>query len=221
MNELTFFLHIIALMSFVLITLRMGKEALTAALVVQIILANLFVTKQMVLFGFNITCSEVYTIGGIFTMNLLQSYYGKKTAHRALLILFFLLFFVLVMGQFHLRYLPSQYDVMHRPFTMILGSTPRIIMTSFCCTLATQKLDIELFGLFKKKLPFFLAFGCGSMISQFLDTVGFSFIALYGVVHSMRDIIFMSYIVKLVVILSVIPFTFLVKKFIRHDPLQV
>lgn len=221
MNELTFFLHIIALMSFVLITLRLGKEALTAALVVQIILANLFVTKQMVLFGLNITCSEVYTIGGIFTMNLLQSYYGKKAANRGLLIIFFLLFFVLVMGQFHLHYVPSEYDGMHEAFSMILGYTPRIIVTSFACTLVMQKLDIELFEQFRKKVPFFLAFFFTSMITQFLDTVGFSYLALYGIVHSMRDIIFMSYTIKLIVIFTVIPFTFLVKRIIRHEPIQV
>lgn len=220
MNELTFFLHIGALISFVLMTLRIGKEALTAALVVQVILANLFVTKQMILFGFNITCSEVYTIGSIFTMNLLQSYFGKKAANRGLFIVFLLLFFVLIMGQFHLRYLPSQYDVMHEAFSMILGYTPRIMVTSFVCTLVIQKLDMELFGLFRKKLPFFVAFLFASMISQLLDTIGFSFLALYGVVHSMRDMIVMSYLVKLIVISSVIPFTFLVKRFI-HDPVQV
>lgn len=221
MNELIFFLHIIALMSFALITLRLGKEALTAALVVQIILANLFVTKQMVLFGLNITCSEVYTIGGIFTMNLLQSYYGKKAANRGLLIIFFLLLFVLVMGQFHLHYIPSKYDEMHQAFSMILGYTPRIMITSFAHTIVMQKLDIELFGQFRKKVPFFLAFLFASTISQFLDTVGFSYLALYGIVHSMRDIIFMSYTIKLIVISTVIPFTFLVKRIIRYEPVQV
>ena len=100
MNEFTFFLHVVALMSFVLISLRIGKEALTAALVVQIILGNLFVTKQMTLFGLEITCSEMYTVGGIFSMNLLQTYFGRKAANKALVIIFFLLFFVVVIGHF-------------------------------------------------------------------------------------------------------------------------
>lgn len=221
MNEFTFFLHVVALMSFVLISLRIGKEALTAALVVQIILGNLFVTKQMTLFGLEITCSEMYTVGGIFSMNLLQTYFGRKAANKALVIIFFLLFFVVVMGQFHLCYIPSKYDTMHHAFAAILGYTPRIMISSFFCALATQKLDMELFGFLRRKLPFFLSFGLASIVTQFFDTVAFSYAALYGVVHSMRDIIFMSYFVKLAVIFSVIPFTFLVKRFIRHDPIQV
>lgn len=217
MNELIFFLHIAVLMSFVLITLRLGKEALSAALVIQIILGNLFVTKQMSLFGLEITCSEVYTVGAIFSMNLLQTYFGKKGANQVLVMIFFLLLFVVIMGQFQLYYIPSQYDVMHPPFSAILGSTPRIMITSFFCTLATQKLDIELFGFLRKKLPFFLSFAFASMITQFLDTLSFSYIALYGIVHSMRDIIFMSYIVKLVVIFSAVPFTFIQNRFLSHD----
>lgn len=224
MNELIFFAHIAVLISFILITVRIGKEALTAALVIQIILGNLFVTKQMHLFGLDVTCSEVYTIGAIFSLNLLQNYFGKKAANKALLIIFFLLFFVIVMSQFHLGYIPSKYDRMHNAFTAILDYTPRIMMTSFFCALVMQKLDMELFGWIKRrftKLPFFIPFACASLVTQFLDTVLFSFIALYGVVHSMKDIILMSYLVKVTVIFSIAPFTILVKRLIRHEPIQV
>lgn len=224
MNELIFFAHIAILITFILMTLRIGKEGLTAALVIQIILGNLFVTKQIHLFGLDVTCSEVYTIGAIFSLNLLQTYFGKKAGNKALFMVFFLLFFVILMSQFHLGYIPSKYDRMQSAFAAILGHTPRIMMTSFFCALATQKLDMELFAWIKRKftkLPFFIPFACASLITQFLDTFLFSFIALYGIVHSIKDIILMSYLVKVAVIFSIAPFTLLVKRLIRHESIQI
>lgn len=224
MNELTFFIHVAAMISFIILALRIGKEGLISAIVVQVILGNLFVTKQMSLFGLDVTCSEVYTVGALFSLNLLQTYFGKKVANKTLGIVFLLLFFVIIMSQFQLRYLPSKYDSMHGAFSTILGHTPRIMISSFFCALAMQKLDLEVFGFLKKrftKLPFFIPFACASLITQFLDTVLFSLIALYGIVHSMKDIILMSYLVKVAVIFSIAPFTLLVKRLIRHDPVQV
>ncbi len=224
MNELTFFIHIAALVSFILLALRIGKEALIAALAIQVILGNLFVTKQMTLFGLDITCSEVYTVGAIFTLNLMQTYFGKKTATKGLGIVFLLLFFVIIMSQFQLRYLPSKYDSMHPAFAAILEYAPRIMITSFFCALSMQKLDMELFGFLKKrltKLPFFIPFVCASLVTQLLDTILFSYIALYGIVHSMKDIIVMSYLVKVTIIFCMAPFTLIVKRLIRHDPIQV
>ncbi|WP_316359834.1 hypothetical protein [Candidatus Neptunichlamydia sp. REUL1] len=78
MSEITFLFHIAALASFILIALRIGKHALIATLAIQIVLANLFAMKQMTCFGLNVTCSEVYTVGSIFSMSLIQVYFGKR-----------------------------------------------------------------------------------------------------------------------------------------------
>lgn len=222
MNELTFIIHIIALVGFVFIARRFGKEALAACLAVQVILANLFVMKQTTLFGLNVTCSDVYTVGSIFAMNLIQLHFGKKMANKALNITFFLLFLVMVMSQFHLRYLPSKDDTMSPAFTAILGSAPRIMITSFVSAFLAQKLDIKLFGFIKNRFPktsFFLPFALASLITQFFDTVLFSYGALYGTIHNMRDIIVMSYTVKVLVIFGIAPFTLFVKKQVQHDPI--
>lgn len=224
MNELTFIIHVGAVISFILLALRFGKEALIATLAVQIILANLFVMKQMNCFGLDVTCSEVYTVGSIFSMNLIQVYFGKKVANRALGIIFFLLFFVIIMSQFQLRYIPSKYDSLHQAFAGILGYTPRIMIVSFVSAFITQKIDMELFGWVRKRLPkvpFFLPFAIASLFTQFLDTLFFSFGALYGIIHSMQDIIIMSYTIKVIIIFTIAPFTLLVKKLIRHEPIQI
>lgn len=224
MNEIIFLFHIVALVSFILIALRIGKKTLMATLAIQIVLANLFVMKQMTCFRLNVTCSEVYTVGSIFSMNLVQVYFGKKFANQTLGVVFFLLFLVIIMSQFQIRYIPSEYDTMHSAFAEILGYTPRIMFTSFVSAFITQKIDMTLFGWIKKrfpKIPFFIPFALASLVTQFLDTVFFSFVALYGIVHCMKDIIVMSYIIKIITIFTIAPFTLIVKKLIRHDPVQV
>ena len=210
MNELYFFLHILILVSLVLVALRLGKETLLTCFALQAILGNLFVTKQMECFGLTITCSDVYTIGALFSLNLLQEYFGKKLAKKAIWIVFFTLFFFIVMSQIHLKYVPSSFDTTQSAFTAILASTPRIMIASFFVAFLTQKLDVELYGFFKKRLPekaLLFRFGGAALFTQLLDTILFSFLGLYGLVHSMTDIIVMSYLIKVVVIFCIAPFT--------------
>ena len=72
MNEILFFSHLFIVTLFVLIFLKLGKEAVIASVAIQAILANLFVIKQISWFGFEITCSDVFSIGSIFSLNLLR-----------------------------------------------------------------------------------------------------------------------------------------------------
>ncbi len=113
------------------------------------------------------------------------------------------------MSQFQIRYISSKYDAMHSAFASILGYVPRIMFTSFVSALITQKNDMEFFRWIKKRLPktpFFIPFALASLVTQFLDTVFFSFVALYGIVHSIKDIILISCIIKVVIIFTIAPF---------------
>lgn len=222
MNEALFILHVCVLVSFILLSCKLGKESLIACFVLQIILANLFVTKQMRCFGLDVTCTDVYTVGALFSLNLLQEYFGKKCADQSIWVMFFLLLFFIVMSQIHLSYYPSQYDSIDPAFRAILHNTPRIMATSLFITFLTQKLDMELFALLKKKFlrtGLLWRFGGTALFTQFVDTFLFSMIALYGLVHSIGDIILMSYLIKVLVILCLSPFTILAKWVIRHDPI--
>ncbi|CCB88568.1 MAG: queuosine precursor transporter [Simkania sp.] len=223
MNELLFFSHIFVLIGAILVALRLGKSALIALLGLQVVIGNLFVTKQIVCFGFHITCTDVFTIGALFTLNLLQEYYGKHVAKRAIWIAFFLLFCFIVLSQLHLLYVPSPYDTMQQVFEKLLAEAPRIMIASFVVGLLCQRLDVWIYGLLKTKFrsqTLILRFGGASLISQLIDTVLFSFLALYGLVHSMTHIIFVSYLVKVSLIFCMAPFTTFSKRFVR-DPIHI
>lgn len=223
MNELLFFSHILVLIAAVIVALRLGKSALIALLGLQVVMGNLFVTKQMVCFGFHVTCTDVFTIGALFTLNLLQEYYGKQVAKRAIWIAFFLLFCFIVLSQLHLLYTPSPYDTMQHVFQKLLAATPRIMIASFAVGMLCQRLDVWIYGYLKNKFPsqsLVLRFGGASLISQLFDTVLFSFLALYGLVHSMTHIIVVSYLVKVTIIFCIAPFTTFSKRFVR-DPVHI
>lgn len=213
MNEILFFSHLFIVMLFVLTSLKMGKEAIIASISLQAILANLFVIKQITWFGWEITCSDVFAIGSIFSLNLLREYFGLELAKKAIWISFFSMVFFTTMSQMHLLYQPSLFDTTHTAFSKILTSTPRLLLASLVTFIVVQWLDIRLFSFFQTRfaIPFWMRNGLCVTITQLLDTVLFSVLGLLSLVVCLTDIIVISYFVKIVIIALLSPLTACVK----------
>lgn len=217
MNEILFLFHILAVVAFTLAALRQGLGALIALIALEGVLANLFVVKQISLFGFSVTCSDVFAIGAILSLNLLQEYFGKEEAKRAVRVsLLTLLFFALV-SQIHLLYLPTPLDTAHGAFQTILSQAPRIISASIATFYLVQQIDVRLFGLLKGKFPVRIAISL--LCSQLLDTVLFSFLGLYGLVESLFDIILVSFLIKCLIIAASSPFVIFSKRVVKNVPI--
>ena len=199
-------------MAFLFMAIRLGKGALYTAFSIQLITANLFVTKEVSLFGLSVTPTDVFTIGSLFTLTAVIEHYGKAAARRAIWIGFFFLLFFGVMSEVHLLYLPSHFDTKHDAFKAILGVTPRIVVVSFIAALLSDRCDIGLYAFLKKKLALPLAFVIAALISQFLDTAIFTYGGLRGEMHNLSNIFFFSYFVKCASIALIAPFTFLITK---------
>jgi len=214
-NELIFGGHILAVIIAILIALRLGKEALTALFCLLIISANLFVIKQIEFLGMTITCTEAMTIGCILSLNLIQEYWGKAQAKKAIYCSFFLLVCFGVLAQFQMLYLPSPHDTHHGAYSSVLHHSPRLLLASLFTTLIVQRFDMSFYSLLKRKMrtQSLLMRNIASLaISQLLDTALFSVLGLAGIVHSIVPIMIVSYLVKMVVILSMTPFTLISKK---------
>jgi queuosine precursor transporter len=220
MNEIFFALHIIIVSILVLGALKLGKQALTLAFCFQALIANLLIFKQMSFFGFVITCTDAYIIGCYFSLGLIQHYYGEKAANKAVSLCLYLLISFLIVSMMHLLYQPSEYDTYHDLYKKLLKTTPRIILTSLLVGFTSQKFNIYLQNFLGKKfltLPRSLKIAIPIVCSQLLDTVAFSLLALYGLVHSLSSIILMSYLIKLLTILCMTPFIALSKQFIPAE----
>lgn len=206
-NEILFLIHILTILVLTLIATKFKKEGLFALVSIFAILANLFVIKQINLFGFCVTCSDVFIIGASLSLNLIQDLYDKKTALRAIYFSLFSLILYVILTQIHILYMPAVCDYSQTSFMTILGIMPRIIAASIFCYFISQNIDTYLYGYLKKieRLNFIVRNYISLSISQFIDTVLFSMLGLWGSVENIGQIIIFSYIVKMACALIIIP----------------
>ncbi len=220
MNEALFFLHILIVLGFGFAALRLGPAVLTAWIVLQAIMANLFVIKQVCFLGFHVTCGDVFAIGSIFGINLLREYYPKEKAKQALWACFFAMLFFVVMAKVHLLYRPSSFDTTHSAFETILSASPRLLLASLAVFFVTQQIDLRLFTYLKRRFsssPLTLRNGISVVMAQFLDTTLFSFLGLWGIVSHLFDIILVSFLIKLVVIALMSPLIHFSRRFLPKE----
>jgi uncharacterized integral membrane protein (TIGR00697 family) len=215
MNFLILIVHIIITGSLTLFFLRLGKEAACAFVAMLALVANLFVSKQITLFGLNITCSDALAVGYLLGSNLIQEFFGLECAKKTIWISFSLSVAFVIFSCLHLLYQPNIFDQSHTHFIAILKPLPRLTVASFFAFLVTQSIDLSLFSYLKKKMSgrfiTFRVLFCTS-IAHLLDTVLFSFAGLYGVVASVTAVILVSFAIKLLVILLTTPFIVFSKK---------
>jgi len=213
MNEIFFLSHVGIVSVFLFFCLRLGKGALIALMILSSVLANLFIVKQITLFSFQVTASDVFAVSTIWGMNLLQEFYGKKEATKATYISFLMLLFFTLMAKLHLMYLPNHFDLSQDAFRKILSQTPRIVISSFIVFFIVQRIDIQIFSWLSKKIKNKLSLRVALSLScsQFIDTVLFTFLALFGVVGSVWQVIFISYMIKMSVIVASLAITPLLK----------
>ncbi len=218
MNELLFFCHIAVLLSVIVIALKLGREALLVAFCLQVLLANLFVTKQISLFTLDVTATDVFTIGSIITLHLIEEYFGKKSSSKALMLMLFTLGLFLVMAKMHLLYMPSSFDVSQSSFRMLLDSTPRIMISSIVVTIAAMRLSLFLLRKGKQIFPntkvLFIS-TAALILTQIFDTIAFSYLALYHIVASLFDIILISLLIKTILIFCMNPISVFAKRFMK------
>lgn len=204
MNEIIFFIQTLIIFAFAIGAWKLGKEALTAWVTIQAIVANLFVVKQITLFGFNVTPSDAYMIGSLVGLNFLQEFYDKESAQKATWICFFSMTFFVIVSQVHLFFGPSAFDTSQASFERILAPAFRLTIASMSVFFVVQQIDIRFFSFLKSRFPE-LSFASRSVISlilsQFFDTVLFSFAGLYGTVASILDVIIVSFAIKIITIL--------------------
>lgn len=215
-NECIFIFHAIIIAISALISLLGGPVMLTTFVALQCILANLMVLKQTVLFGLTATCADPFSIGATLGLNLLQEYYGKNAAKNAIAISFKALLFYLFMTIIHLWYIPAAVDTTHNHFVLLFSVMPRIIIASFIVFYISQSCDYWLYNIFKTwwhSRFLIIRNYCSIFISQFIDTVLFSYLALYGAVDNIIHVICIAYSVKIIATFLIVPFVSLSKQF--------
>lgn len=203
MNEFLFFLQVFLVFLFTWVIGRYGKELLAGWMGLLAILANLFVSKQIVLFGLEVTASDVFAVGLFLSLNMIQEFWGSESGQKAVKTTLLLQVFFLVLAQIHLAFIPSSLDQSQFAFEQILGAYPRILAASLFTLWLVQKWDLLFFGFLKVKFSH-LSFSVRNLIclfvSQALDTFLFTLLALSGTSANLIDIMILSYLIKALLI---------------------
>lgn len=203
MNELLFFGQVALVFAFTGWLARFGKETLSGWMGLLGVLANLFVSKQITLWGLQVTASDVFAVGLFLSLNILQEFWGKTEGSRAIRVTLLFQIFFLLLSQIHLAFTPNEFDASQGAFKVVLGTYPRVLAASLVTLWVTQRWDLWFFGALKNYLPK-LSFSFRNMItlflSQVLDTVLFTLLALSGTAGNLMDIMLFSFIVKAILI---------------------
>jgi uncharacterized integral membrane protein (TIGR00697 family) len=216
-NEILFIGQSILVSMFAIGSILLGQGCLYAFTAVCWIFGNFYVLKEVSILGLDVITTDSFAIGANMGIMLIQEYYGKKAAERSIFVGVYMALFFLAISQLLVMYIPNAHDTCHIHFAFLIARMPRIVIGSVCVALFTMFLNLKLFDLFTKKLGhgyFYIASISALMIAQFIDVVLFVFVALWGNVTSITDIIFFSYLIKCVSIFIVVPCVALCKKFI-------
>jgi uncharacterized integral membrane protein (TIGR00697 family) len=192
----------------------MGEKSINSWLCLIAVSMNLFVTKQITLFGLEVTATDSLAISYMLGLNMIQEYYGRSAARQHAILAIILCLGFTVISNLHLCFIPNQFDCSHESYKIILSPMWRIVAASITSFFLVQLLDIALFSYLKEKLSgkFFARRVTISLIfSQILDTFVFSFLGLYGIVQNISEVIIFSLLVKLIIIILSTPFAFLSK----------
>lgn len=199
-NELLFISQAVTVGLGAICALYCGAAPLVAYTSMLCILANLFVTKQILLLGMHATGADVFSVGATLGLNLLQEYHGRDITQKAIYTNFGLLVAYVIFCHMHLLYVPAPDDVMQLYFSVLLSPMMRIVVASFTAFFISQQVDYALYGFLKKycQSHWMLLRNYGSMVvSQLVDTLLFSILGLYGLVSHLGEIMVVSYIIKL------------------------
>ena len=214
-NEATWLFYVVINFSVILLAYRKwGRVGLLAFTPISIILANVQVSKLVILFGVettlgNIAYSSIFLISDILTEN-----YGKKEARKVIGIGFLTMIFTTVIMNIAIFLRVSPNDVNQQHLIALLGPFTRFTVGSLTAYVVSSNVDILLYLGIKKITPeyknLWIRNNASTLISQVVDNVIFNTIAFVGVysMPTIISIIFSTYFLKIITSIFDTPFVY-------------
>lgn len=218
MNAYVLFLHIFTVSGLTLFALRLGKEAMIAWVCLMATASNLFILKEIPIFGLKATCTDSLAVGYLLGLNLIQEFFGLKEARKTIWTVFFIVFAFFCLSFFQLTYMPVRDDASHAHYAFLLEPIPRIILASLGSFFFVQLIDLIVFGYLRKKMNgkyFPIRAFSSSLLCEAIDTIVFSYLALSGIYSALWELITISFALKVITLLISTPFLMLSKKVVH------
>ncbi|MDK2950495.1 MAG: queuosine precursor transporter [Kosmotogales bacterium] len=225
-NELLWFIFMVIDMSLAVLLFKFfKKQGLYLLIAVNIILANIQVVKVVELFGLSATLGNILYGSIFFSTDILSDIYGKKEAKKGVLIGFISLLLMTLYMQLSLYIKPANFEeaqVIQNSLESIFSLIPRIALGSIVAYFISQYTDVFIFHLVKSKTgekKLWLRNNVSTMISQFIDSIIFVFIAFWGL-YTMDvwwEILITTYLFKWIVAAVDTPFIYMAKRMIEKE----
>ncbi len=193
------------------------KLNICSALFITGLLSSNFLSAKIVnIFGLQMPSATIaYAVTYLMT-DVVGELYGKKEADRLVFTGFICLVFSTLLIRLSLI-LPSLNDT--SSFEDVFNSTTRIILGSFAGYCISQTIDVFIFHKIKSfsdKYKF-IRNNVSTIVSQFADTVVFSFVGFYGNVPKISSLIWGVFFAKVIIALCDTPFFYLLTRKVKRN----
>lgn len=157
---------------------------LVSIFVASVIAANLMGNKIAVFGFFDAAVGILVFPLSFLALDVIQEVEGKQTARRIVLATMAVLAYVLLITWIATQLPSAKRDFFPSEYNKVFGVSVRVMMASIAAFLAAELLDIEVFRRIREftrqKMLWLRATG-STIISQFIDTTVFMFLAFYGI----------------------------------------
>lgn len=220
-NEVLWLVMLLANFMLILVAYRLwGEAGLLVWIALAGVVANVQVTKTVMLFGMTATLGNIVYASSFLATDILSERYGKKAAQRGVALGFFSVLVVTFLMQIALVFSPAPSDTMQPALQEVFGALPRIVLASLIAYLVSQLHDVWAFQFWKERFPrhLWLRNIMSTIVSQLLDTLVFVAIAFIGVFPGVviLQILLTTYLLKALVALLDTPCIYLAMR-LRPD----
>jgi len=197
-----------------------GRQGLYAVIVLNIILMNLQGPKLTTVFGMQTSLGMIIYSGIYFATDLLSERYGKREAHRAVMMGFATSLIVFAIMTVSLLFLPTQDEdkrefatSVHEAIALLFGFSPRFVFGSLFAYFISQHLDVWTFHYLKAKTKgrmLWLRNNLSTMSSQLVDTTIYSTVVWWGLFdfQTALELALSKYVFKVVIAAIDTPFIY-------------
>ncbi len=199
----------------------LGRPWLQTFIVTVMIALGVTDAKVIMAFGVPVTLGTILYSAIFFATDMLTERYGKKAAYEAIRFSFFAtVVFQLVVQTTRLAIPAQGVEELSLAMDAVFGSSFKIVVIGLAVYLISQHLDIWLYHKIHKltgERHLWLRNNGSTLVSQFVDTYLFCFLAFYGVIEDWYMVATTGYAVKVTVGLSDTIFIYISKAFTPLD----
>lgn len=224
MNEVLSVAMLIVNFASIMIAFRLwGKKGILIWMPISVIIANIQVTKNISVLGFDATLGNIVYATSFLCTDILSEFYGKKDATNAVYMGFFSMIVMTLMMQLAIMFPPASSDIVQQHLVGVFALMPRIALASVIAYLISNLLDVNVFDFLKRKTKaLWIRNNIATILSQIIDSIIFNFLAFYKVYETkvVLNIIITTLILKGIIALLDTPFFYLANFWVKKGKIE-